>query len=178
MAFHGFVDESVRPGTYRLTVVRVPTPKLAETSKAVRAAILPGQFRIHLSSERPPRQRSILRAYGRLDIAATVYEAPYRRGEDDQPARDLCLKALVADLDGSPIGVLVLDTRGPQRDRLDRLTLGLALPRDHAVHYSHRGSRDEPLLSLPDAIGWAVGRTHRSLIDAVTTVRRLAGEPG
>ena len=23
--------------------------------------------------------------------------------------------------------------------------------------YSHRGSRDEPLLGLPDAIGWAVG---------------------
>ena len=23
--------------------------------------------------------------------------------------------------------------------------------------YSHRGSSDEPLLALPDAIGWAVG---------------------
>jgi len=152
-AFHGFVDESVRPGTYRLTVVRVPTPKLAETSKVVRAAILPGQFRIHLSGERPPRQRSILRTYGRLNVTATVYEAPYRRGDDDQPARDLCLKALVADLEQAPLGVLVLDPRGPHRDRLDRVTLALALPRDHIVRYSHRGSRDEPLLSLPDAIG-------------------------
>jgi hypothetical protein len=26
-----------------------------------------------------------------------------------------------------------------------------------SVQYTHRGSRSEPLLSLPDAIGWAVG---------------------
>ncbi len=53
---------------------------------------------------------------------------------------------------GSTVTVLILDTRGADRDRNDRRILrsGLtAVGRADSVSYSHRGSRDEMLLSLP-----------------------------
>jgi len=66
------------------------------------------------------------------------------------------LRALVGAIESDPITVLILDTRGPDRDKLDRSALALALD-ERRLHYAHRGSRDEPLLALPDAIGWAIG---------------------
>ena len=70
-AFHGFVDESIRAGSYRLTVVRVRTADLAVVTRQVRAAVPPARVRIHLSSERPNTRREILRALARMDVAAT-----------------------------------------------------------------------------------------------------------
>ena len=55
---------------------------------------------------------------------------------------------------------IILDTRGPDRDEIDRRTIrhsirdGIAPAR---LVYEHRGSRDEVLLGLPDAVGWAAG---------------------
>jgi hypothetical protein len=45
------------------------------------------------------------------------------------------------------------------------------------VTYSHRGSRDEVLLGLPDAVGWAVGAKGRwwGLVSGFTTVIDLSG---
>jgi hypothetical protein len=56
--------------------------------------------------------------------------------------------------------MLVLDSRGPDRDRRDRRCIARTLrhiEQPDSLQYTHRGSRDEPLLCLPDAIGWAVG---------------------
>jgi len=169
---HGFVDESIRSGVYRLTVVRVVTRDLALVTRNVREAIPPGRVRIHLSSERPSTRREILRACGRLEVAATVLETPHRRG-DDQPARDRCLRALVGAIESDPITVLILDTRGPDRDKLDRSALALALGERH-LHYANRGSRDEPLLALPDAIGWAIGagQPFAALVSGISRTHR------
>ena len=94
----------------------------------------------------------------RLPIVATTVGAPYRRGRDEEPARQRCLIELLAVINPN-VAVLVLDSRGTHRDLNDRRVLrgalrvsGLDLPT-----YSHRGSSDEPLLALPDALGWAVG---------------------
>ena len=89
-----------------------------------------------------------------LPIAATTYMARYDRRSDDQIARDQCLRAFVAGLSGR-VRLVVLDSRGPHRDRLDRIVLRDALRVADRVEvtYSHRGSRDEPLLALPDALG-------------------------
>lgn len=54
----------------------------------------------------------------------------------------------------------MFDTRGPDRDRADRRHLAHLRRTEvlaDTVQFSHRGSRDEPLLSLPDAIGWSFG---------------------
>ncbi len=118
-----------------------------------------GRSRVHFSSENAARRRQLLDVIVSQPIQPTTYLSPYRRGENDMPSRNLCLEAMVESL-GSTVTVLILDTRGADRDRNDRRILrsGLtAVGRADSVSYSHRGSRDEMLLSLPDAVGWAIG---------------------
>jgi hypothetical protein len=157
---HAFVDESVRPdGWYRLTIVDVDARDLAVISRAIRSLIPRGRSRVHFSSENTARRRQMLDVIVAQPIRAITYAAPYRRGENDEPSRNLCLAALVESL-GSTVTVVSLDTRGADRDRNDRRILRSGLSsagRVDSVSYAHRGSRDEVLLSLPDAIGWAIG---------------------
>jgi hypothetical protein len=177
--FHGFVDESIRTdGLYRLTVVRVRARDLARTTRAMRERVPRGQTRIHFSAESDQRRRSILRVYLSLEISATSYQTPYDRRSDDQPARDRCIRALAGDVPVLGVAAVVFDTRGPRRDRLDRAALRralLAAGLDH-VTYSHRGSRDEVLLGLPDAFGWAVGAgpAWRRLLGETVDVRQVS----
>lgn len=180
MTNHGFVDESIRPGWYRLTMVSVPTPDLAAVTRTVRAPIPRGQVRVHLSSEGAKRRRTILRAWAGLDVAAIVFETPYDGRGDDQVARDRCLRALARAVEEGAVGVLVFDTRGPDRDKRDRHTLRKALleREQHHVVYSHRGSRDELLLALPDAIGWAAGAgtPWLTIVSGILTIKHVAQE--
>ena len=117
-----------------------------------------GRQRLHFSSEGDARRRQILAAMTRLPIAATTVAVPYRRGRDEEPARQRCLIEVLTVINPA-VAVVVLDSRGVHRDLNDRRVLrevirgsGRDLPT-----YSHRGSSDEPLLALPDALGWAVG---------------------
>jgi hypothetical protein len=155
---HAFVDESVRPGRYLLTAVFVPTCDLAVVTRQIREAFPHGNRRSHMSAEGDRRRRILLRAYSQIGAVAHVVVASYRGG-DDQRAREACLGAIVARSRRCGAGVLVLDTRGPYRDALDRRFIASTLraTAGPSVQYTHRDSRSEPLLSLPDAIGWAVG---------------------
>ncbi len=64
-----------------------------------------------------------------------------------------------------------------ERDRRDRRTLRSALVSGgiDRVTYTHRGSRDESLLALPDAIGWASGaaRSWSRLVIGILEVRNV-----
>ena len=174
---HAFIDESIRTdGWYRLTVVEIAARDTAQVSRALRRIVPRGQYRVHFSSESDARRRAALRSLVDLPIAATTFMARYDRRSDDQIARDQCLRAFVAGLSGR-VRLVVLDSRGPHRDRLDRIVLRDALRAADRVEvtYSHRGSRDEPLLALPDALGWAVGerRPWPALVAGVTTEIRV-----
>ena len=156
---HGFIDESVRSdGWYRLTMVEVSARYLGSVTRALRSMLPDGRQRLHFSSEGDARRRQILTAMTRLPISGTTIGAPYRRGRDEEPARQRCLVELLAVLNPT-VAVLVLDSRGVHRDLNARRVLrGVmrASGRDLPT-YSHRGSSDEPLLAVPDALGWAVG---------------------
>jgi hypothetical protein len=134
-----------------------------------------GSRRPHLSAEGPARRRRILAAYAALGAEAHVAVAVHDRG-DDQVARDRCLGAVLETCRDLGVGRLTLDTRHPDRDRQDRRTIALRLraaPFD--LDYLHRGSRNEPLLSLPDAIGWAWGaggEWRRLVAPVIGSVRR------
>ena len=43
-------------------------------------------------------------------IRAITYAAPYRRGENDEPSRDLCLAALVESLGSTAVASRVTET--------------------------------------------------------------------
>lgn len=158
---HGFADESRRGPLYLITVVTVPTDGLDAARRAVGAVVQRGSKRTHLSAEGAARRRQILGEYAQLGLGveAHVAVAAYDRG-DDQVPRDRCLATLLETCRDLGITRLTLDTRHPDRDRLDRRTIAVVLRDKLApfdLDYVHRGSRDEPLLSLPDAIGWAWG---------------------
>jgi hypothetical protein len=176
---HAFVDESIRSGSYRLTVVVAKPSDLAELGRAIRTAVPKGGKRTHLSAESHSRRRQILNAFGRLPISASVYITDYRRGDNEEPARQRCLLAMVSDMEALQVTIVVLDTRGPERDLQDRRTISKAVRDGSApqgLTFAHRGSRDEFLLGLPDAIGWAdgAGARYSSLIEAVTTRKIVA----
>lgn len=171
---HAFVDESQRRGRYLITAVLVPTVDLQATTKRVRATFTAGNRRTHLSDESPARRRQYLRRYAGLGVDALTLVAKHERGSD-QPAREQCLTVLVDLLVARGVMVLVLDSRGTQQDQRDRRCLTNHLVRAHdrdALTFAHRGSRDEPLLCLPDAVGWAVGAGEpwRAIVAAMVTV--------
>ena len=176
-AFHAFIEGSIRTdGWYRLTAVEIAARDTAQVSRALRRIVPRGQYRVHFSSESDARRRAALNLLVDLPITATTYMARYDRRSDDQVVRDLCLRAFVSEL-SYQVRLVVLDSRGPHRDRLDRIVLRdmLRVAERVEVTYSHRGSRDEPLLALPDALGWAVGarRPWPSLVASVVTEVRV-----
>jgi hypothetical protein len=176
---HVFVDESVRrDGRYRLTGVAVPVAELAVVSRALRARTPSGATRMHFSSESDKRRRATLRSLSNLSIEAVTIVAPYPVRSSEETARNACIAELVA-LATRRVASLTFDTRGPDRDKSDRLVIRkiLAAAGDSGLLYGHRGSRDEVLLSLPDCIGWAVGAGGRwlSLVAGFTEVIELPG---
>jgi hypothetical protein len=69
-----------------------------------------------------------------------------------------CLIELLAVINPT-VPVPVLDSRCVHRDpqRPSGSARRDSDVRSRPARYSHRGSSDEPLLALPDALGWAVG---------------------
>jgi hypothetical protein len=180
MQRHGFADESRRGSLYLVTVVTVPMPTLDAARRVVAAVAQRGSKRTHLSAEGATRRQQILVDYVGLGcgIEAHVTVAAYDRG-DDQVPRNRCLSALVTTCRDPDVVRLTLDTRHPDRDRLDRQAIVAVLrEKPFCLDYVHRGSRDESLLSLPDAIGWAwgAGGRWRSLVEPIIgAVSRCAG---
>ena len=135
---HGFIDESVRAdGWYRLTVVEVSAHDLGSVTRALRSMLPDDRQRLHFSSEGDARRRQILTAMMRPPIVATTVGAPYRRGRDEEPARQRCLIELLAVINPS-VAVLVLG----------RLAIPAPGDSDHHDPQLHRqcASREHSLL--------------------------------
>jgi hypothetical protein len=175
---HAFLDESRRGSRYAVTAVILSSRSVQQVTRSVRATLPPGQQRTHFSDERPAGRRRLLDSYCRLAVQAQVAVAEYRGG-DDQVARERCLTALAVALTGQRVTVMVMDTRGIDRDRVDRRLLA-RLQREGTLGanltYTHRGSRDELLLCLPDAIGWAYGAggSWRKQVEPLVKVVKVA----
>lgn len=114
---------------------------------------------MHFRKEGNPARKRIMDLYCSLSPELLVVIA--KAYGDDEVARQTCLRALIAELARRNVAVLVLDTRG-ERDSHDNVTITAVLRAAEAdLHFSHRGSRDEPLLGLPDAFGWCYGAGDR-----------------
>ena len=156
---HAYMDESRRGARYLLTASLIASRDVAKVTKAVKESLPNGRRRAHFSDEGPKLRRRILDSYCRLPTTVAIAVAEYRGG-DDQAARNECFKALLGAFVQLRVRVAVLDTRGPDRDAVDRRFIAQALREGHGpsdLQYSHRGSRDEPLLGLPDVFGWRYG---------------------
>ena len=136
----------------------VEPARLATVRKAIRALVLPGQRRLHMKSESNPRRRQILSALCEEGETATIYRA----GSDyksDIDRRRACLDSMVADIAsaGHPKLCLESDETMDERDRRDLVRL----IKEHGcpdLLYLHERAAQEPLLAVPDVIGWAWAR--------------------
>jgi hypothetical protein len=151
---HVFVDES-KARRYYLAAAVVPMDKLDQLRKLVGALRLPGQRRIHFTTEGDPRRKTILSVMAAAGACVTIYDASCYT--DVKDARDAAMTQLVDDAAkmGARKLVIELDTNVVTSDRKiirDRAERAGCLD---TLIYEHRRAREECLLAIPDAVAWA-----------------------
>ncbi|GAA0226817.1 hypothetical protein GCM10010492_26360 [Saccharothrix mutabilis subsp. mutabilis] len=157
MTVHAFVDESRRQDTYYLAAAIIRPRDLAQLRARLRGMLFPGQRELHFYREKPTRRRAILSQVAGFGVAARIYGASCRRGEEI--ARQECLTRLTGDLVDLGAHRLVLDSR-EVRDELDRSTISRALvkrPDSGGLVYEHMNSTSDPLLWIADIAVWCHG---------------------
>lgn len=155
---HVFVDESKAGGFLLIASVMLPAD-VAVARRDVRALVLPGQKRLHMKTQSEPRKRMILSRFQALGYSATVYRAgPDFKRELD--GREACLERLVADLAGGGDALLCLesDESLDARDRNQLYRFVRQYDCADELRYRHALAAQEPLLAIPDGIGWAWAR--------------------
>ncbi|MFC8796707.1 hypothetical protein ACFT2C_03155 [Promicromonospora sp. NPDC057138] len=154
---HVFVDES-KQGDYLLIATRIAPAEVGRSRQTVRTLILPGQSRLHMKPERPARKHLILSTFERANLSATIFRAgaSYKTQID---ARLACLESLIRDATEHSDArlCLELDQTLVARDRraLTQLTKQYQC---NDLEFRHERAAQEPLLAVPDGIGWAWAR--------------------
>jgi hypothetical protein len=174
-----FVDESKRRD-FVLVAGAVLPGALATARQSIRALYLPGQKGIHMVREKPGRQRTILEVINQLDVEVVLYVAPRGAFKTQNQARKCCLEQLVMDMGSAGHSDLLIerdDTLAAEDRRVIRNQLALQGSLD-TVRYRHGKVQGEPLLAIPDAIGWAwpqKGDWRRRCDPVVVNVKMLDG---
>lgn len=148
---HVYVDEA-KTQHLLLTAASLPPERLAQARRALRSLLMPGQRRPHFHRESDRQRKKTLDGITGFTPALTVYD-----GGDHprQRQREICLRALMADLAARDTRMLVLE-RDEKTLHLDEVVLAeqkrrLQCPQ---LRYEHMRAREEPLLAIPDAIAW------------------------
>lgn len=166
-----YADESKRGG-YVMAAVMLSDPEAAR--KAVRRLVLPGQRRLHMVRERPARKHLIIDTLAAVGAAATIYDAGHGH-PSELAARAACLRALVADLHGGEVQLVIERDEGLVRhDSQWLIEATRATGQRATMRFGHRHAGTEPLLALPDAVAWCwtKGGDWRRRVDSVVTAVR------
>jgi hypothetical protein len=176
MSAHIFVDESKRRG-FLLAAAAVESDQLAGLRRHIMALRLPGQRRLHMTSESDRRRKTILAAM--IETAGpcvTIYQVAAHRS--DREARDLAMTRLVDDAAKMGAARLIIERDEPavvsdRRIIRDRTTRAGCLD---TLAYVHRRPHEDCLLAIPDAAAWCWAKggdwRHRArpLVSDVVTV--------
>lgn len=158
MGGHVFVDESKSRGYLLIATVVLPGD-LAVARRAVRELLLPGQKRLHMKSEGMAQRKRILAAFTQMGFEATIYRAG-ATFTTDLRRREACLNGVVTDIltAGHTFLCIESDETLDGRDRQQLAAVMRAAGAGFAFEYRHARAAQEPLLAVPDAIGWAWAR--------------------
>ncbi len=157
MGAHIFIDETKERGLI-LAAAAMNPDRLAGARQSIARLTLPRQRSIHFCKERSDRRRAILIALRGLDPSVVLYDATDHR--DLRTARELCLRALIADADKTDAERLVLELDDSRR-AADARTLNQEIRRAGLagrIRFDHLRAHDDCLLVLPDAIAWSWAR--------------------
>ncbi|AXG12282.1 hypothetical protein [Intrasporangium calvum] len=154
---HIYVDESTQ-GKYLLICSFVASANANDLRKTLRGLLLKGQRSIHMKAEKPHRKCQILDVIAATSPEVVVYIADGRRSGGQHAARAACLAEVAREAMGRAAQRLVLD-RNESTQRHDQRTIAhaardLGLPKPPFDYY-HQPRHEEPLLWVPDAVGWA-----------------------
>ena len=152
-----FVDES-KARDYLLIAAAMDFRGLTESRRAVRSLLLPGQPRLHMKQENETRKRLLLDTFAALDVTVTIFRAPRGLGSE-VVRRRRCLEELVLAI-GDAGGRLCLerDETLVARDKQCIIETARRAGSAGALEYWHESAASEPLLAVPDAVGWAWAR--------------------
>ena len=118
--------------------------------------LLPRQRRLHFVNESPQRRRFLLDAICELPVRTRLYTSVQK----EPVARHWAVEALLVDMCALGGQRLVIECREASQDERERRLIAAAVQRGAApadLSYSHLRARDEPLLWVADAVGWAYG---------------------
>lgn len=166
---HAYVDES-KAKDYLLVSVALDSGSLHRARGTVRSMILPGQSRLHMRKESDRRRRYVLEALSEFTTSTVIVRAP-KDGRSDRERRSRCVAGLIRWSVDTGIDEICFELDETlQRQDLQRIVETLHVVRPKAVNHRHERAAIEPLLALPDAIGWAwaKGGDRRRRAGAVT----------
>lgn len=152
-----FVDES-KAKDYLLIAAAIVPRDVAECRRAVRELILPRQSRLHMKQENDSRKRRMLDTFAELEVTVTIFRATRDLGSEVH-RRGLCLEELIGNI-GPAGGRLCLerDETLVARDRQRMIEATRRAGNAGTLEYWHESAASEPLLAIPDAVGWAWAR--------------------
>lgn len=153
---HVYVDET-KARAYLLVAAATMPSDVATVERAMRSLLLKGQRRVHMVAESDARRRAILDKIKTLGVEVTIYRAT---GTQTQILRRrACIEALVKDI-APHCRRLTLESDESQdaRDRQQLVELTRTFDLRDRLTYEHRAPHQEPLLWVPDAVGWAHAR--------------------
>jgi hypothetical protein len=165
-----FVDESIRGQRYLMACVLVDARNLVEVRRSMTAFAGAGK-RLHFHQELDSARRGALELIAALPVQVTVAVCVRRHGVSEFEARDLCLAALVRELQSQGVLRLIVETR--QDDRDDHRTILRTRDAEPTLNFEHRSGSDEPILWVADAVAWAYGAGQRWASLARPVVHRV-----
>jgi hypothetical protein len=173
-AGHIYVDESTA-GDYLLMCTAVPVGSISQTRAAMRRLLLPRQRRLHMSKE-VKRAPAILAVIAELRPDVVIYRV--HRATPELEARRACLHALAMRACRQGVDRIVLDQIDSmvKRDSAWLLEgIHLAGHGQPPLTYHHQRGHEEPLLWIPDAVGWAWARggAFRDRVAPLVTIEDL-----
>jgi hypothetical protein len=148
------LDESVRQ-SYLLCAVAIESQHVRVCRKELQAMCRPGQRRIHFANERPDRRRQLLASMTGFPLEIYFFEP----SGPHVSARRSCLQDALATFADEAVVRWVMESGDAENDR-DRQTASLMAEKVtwlSTIHLEHLKPFEEPLLWVPDAIGWAHG---------------------
>lgn len=171
---HAYIDESTQ-NDYLVVCSVVASNDVDSVRKTMRGLLLSGQRSLHMKDEKKPqRQNTIIQTVTGLDVAVTVYCAKPADHSGHCGARDACLRQTAAD--GVALGIqrMVLDRNDnfEQRDKRSIIVgASAAGVSEVPFDYHHMARHEEPLLWIPDVLGWCYARGGRRRAQVVSTVQ-------
>lgn len=176
-ALHMYVDESTQHD-YLVIAACVPANRAPILRTELRGLLLPKQRSLHMKDETPARRKLILETIRGIDIDVLVYGAKPSDHGSHAKARSACIRRLAFDAVNFNVQRLVLDRNDTteQRDKSD-IIQGASKAGGQPVPYPyhHAPRHSEPLLWMPDAVGWswAKGGSWKQLVTPLVTQFQL-----